>query len=58
MPSVTLGGGNGQAHQTQSFEVLGFDERTLQCWKTGETVFYDQQPLRDYQPPHKLTDIE
>ena len=46
------------ARQTQACEVLGLSERTLQRWQTGETVHCDQRPLRDYQPPHKLTEIE
>jgi transposase InsO family protein len=51
--SITAG-----ARQTQACEVLGLSERTLQRWQTGETVHCDQRPLRDYQPPHKLTVIE
>jgi putative transposase len=46
------------ARQAQACEVLGVSERTLQRWQTGETVHCDQRPLRDYQPPHKLTEIE
>jgi hypothetical protein len=46
------------ARQAQACEVLGLSERTVQRWQTGETVHCDQRPLRDYQPPHKLTDIE
>ena len=46
------------ARQAQACEVLGLSERTLQRWQMGETVHCDQRPLRDYQPPHKLTDIE
>jgi transposase InsO family protein len=51
--SITAG-----ARQAQACEVLGLSERTLQRWQTGETVPCDQRPTRDYQPPHKLTDIE
>ncbi len=46
------------ARQAQACEVLGLSKRTLQRWQTGETVHCDQRPLRDYQPPHKLTEIE
>jgi transposase InsO family protein len=46
------------ARQSQACEVLGLSERTLQRWQTGETVNCDQRPLREYQPPHKLTEIE
>lgn len=51
--SITAG-----ARQTQACEVLGLSERTLQRWQTGGTVLCDQRPLRDYQPPHRLTEIE
>ena len=51
--SVTAG-----ARRAKACEVLGLSERTLQRWQTGETVRCDQRPLRDYQPPHKLTAIE
>ena len=46
------------ARQSQACEILGLSERTLQRWQTGETVHCDQRPLREYQPPHKLTIIE
>ena len=46
------------ARQAKACEILGLSERTLQRWQTGETVRYDQRPIRSYQPPHKLTDIE
>jgi len=46
------------ARQAQACQVLGLSERTLQRWQTGEEVNSDQRPIRDYQPPHKLTDIE
>ncbi|MGZ8239547.1 MAG: IS3 family transposase [Methylobacter sp.] len=46
------------ARQAQACEVLGLSERTLQRWQTGETVHHDQRPLREHQPPHKLTEIE
>lgn len=51
--SVTQG-----TRQAQACEVLGLSERTLQRWQTGEAVQCDRRPLRDYQPPHKLTKIE
>jgi transposase InsO family protein len=46
------------ARRAKACEVLGLSERTLQRWQTGATVRCDQRPLRDYQPPHKLTAIE
>ena len=46
------------ARRAKACEVLGLSERTLQRWQTGETVRCDQRPLRDYQPPHKLTESE
>ena len=53
--SITAG-----ACRAKACEVLGLSERTLQRWQTGEAeaVRCDQRPLRDYQPPHKLTAIE
>jgi hypothetical protein len=51
--SVTAG-----ARRAKACEILGLSERTLQRWQTGEDVRCDQRPLRDYQPPHKLTAIE
>lgn len=44
--------------EDKACEVLGLSKRTLQRWQTGEAVRCDQRPLRDYQPPHKLTIIE
>jgi transposase InsO family protein len=51
--SITAG-----ARQAQACDVLGLSQRTLQRWQTGETISSDQRPLREYQPPHKLTEIE
>lgn len=51
--SITAG-----ARQAKACDVLGLSERTLQRWQTGDAVRSDQRPLRDYQPPHKLTAIE
>lgn len=51
--SITAG-----VRQAKACEVLGLSERTLQRWQVGGTVCCDQRPLRDYQPPHKLTEIE
>ncbi|MEQ1766478.1 MAG: IS3 family transposase, partial [Methylotenera sp.] len=51
--SITAG-----ARQAQACKVLGLSERTLQRWQTGEIVHGDQRPVRDYQPPHKLTALE
>ncbi len=46
------------ARQVKACDVLGLSERTLQRWQTDQTVRCDQRPLRNYQPPHKLTEIE
>ena len=46
------------ARQTNACDVLGLNERTLQRWQTDQTVHCDQRPLRNFQPPHNLTDIE
>jgi putative transposase len=51
--SITAG-----ARQAQACGVLGVSERTVQRWQAGEAVHCDRRPLRDYQPPHKLTEIE
>ena len=51
--SITAG-----ARQAQACEVLGLSERTLQRWQAGGVIHADQRPLRDYRPPHKLTEIE
>ena len=44
--------------QAQACEVLGLSERTLQRWQAGGAVHCDRRPLRDHQPPNKLTGIE
>lgn len=46
------------ARQAQACAVLGWSERTLQRWLEGETVGCDQRPLRQSEPPHKLTAAE
>jgi putative transposase len=46
------------ARRTKACEVLGLSERTLQRWQAGGDIRCDQRPLRDYQPPNKLTEIE
>jgi putative transposase len=46
------------ARRHQACDVLGLSARTLQRWQTGEAVSDDKRPLRDYQPPHKLTEVE
>jgi putative transposase len=46
------------ARQAQACEVIGLSERTLQRWQTDESGDGDRRSLRDYQPPHKLTEIE
>jgi len=46
------------ARQTQACQVLGLSERTVQRWQTGEIVHFDRRPVRTYQPPHKLTEME
>jgi transposase InsO family protein len=51
--SITAG-----ARQAQACGVLGLSERTLQRWQTGGVIHADRRPLRDYQPPHKLTERE
>ena len=51
--SITAG-----ARQAQACDVLGLSKRTLQRWQTGEIIGSDQRSLRQYQPPHKLTEIE
>lgn len=38
--------------------VLGLSLRTLQRWREGGTVGRDRRPLRQYEPPHKLTEAE
>ena len=44
--------------QAQACDVLGLSERTLQRWQAGGVIHADQRPLRDHQPPNKLTGIE
>ena len=46
------------ARQAKTCEVLGLSERTLQRWRTSDSVRCDQRSLRQYQPSHKLTAIE
>ena len=46
------------ARQAKACEVLGLSERTLQRWRTSDSVRCDQRSLRQYQPSHKLTAIE
>jgi transposase InsO family protein len=46
------------ARQAQACAVMGLSARTLQRWQDGETVRADQRPLRQYEPPHKLTAAE
>lgn len=46
------------ARQDQACAVLGLSARTLQRWQEGETVRSDRRPLRQYEPPHKLTAAE
>ncbi len=46
------------ARQAKACDVLGLSERTLQRWQTDQTVRCDQRPLRNFQPPQKLTEIE
>jgi putative transposase len=46
------------ARQAQACDVLGLSERTLQRWQAGGVIHADQRPLRDYRPPHKLTETE
>ena len=46
------------ARQESACAVLGFSPRTVQRWQEGEAVRGDQRPLRQYEPPHKLTAVE
>jgi len=46
------------ARQALACEVMGLSARTVQRWLSGETIQSDQRTVRDYQPPHKLTDME
>lgn len=46
------------ARQAPACAVPGLSERTLQRWLEGETVGCDQRPLRQSEPPHKLTAAE
>ncbi len=46
------------ARQESACAVLGLSPRTVQRWQAGGTVRTDQRPLRQYEPPHKLTTAE
>jgi transposase InsO family protein len=46
------------ARREKACALLGLSLRTMQRWQDGETVRVDQRPLRDYEPPHKLTETE
>jgi putative transposase len=46
------------ARQDQACAVVGLSPRTVQRWQEGEAIRGDQRPLRQYQPPHKLTAAE
>jgi putative transposase len=46
------------ARQGSACAVLGLSPRTVQRWQAGGTVRTDRRPLRQYQPPHKLTATE
>ena len=46
------------ARQDQACAVLGLSPRTLQRWQASETLGEDQRPLRQYTPPHALTEVE
>lgn len=46
------------ARQDQACAVMGLSPRTVQRWQEGEAIRSDQRPLRQYQPPHKLTVAE
>jgi putative transposase len=46
------------ARQDQACAVLGLSPRTLQRWQAGETLTEDLRPLRQYRPPHALTENE
>lgn len=46
------------ARQAQACTVLGLSPRTLQRWQAGETLAEDLRPLRQYTPPHALSEAE
>jgi putative transposase len=46
------------ARQDQACAVLGLSSRTLQRWQAGENLGEDRRPLRQYTPPHALTESE
>jgi putative transposase len=46
------------ARQDQACAVLGLSERTLQRWRDSDEVGCDRRQLRQYQPPHRLTEAE
>ncbi len=46
------------ARQESACAVLGLNPRTVQRWQEDGTVRPDQRPLRQYEPPHKLTEAE
>lgn len=46
------------ARQEAACAVLGLSVRTVQRWQVDGTVRSDQRPLRQYEPPHKLTEAE
>lgn len=46
------------ARRERACGVLGLNVRTLQRWQEGDAVRADQRPLRQYEPPHKLTEAE
>jgi transposase InsO family protein len=49
---------NAGARQDEACAVLGLSARTLQRWWTGGALRADQRPLRQHEPPHKLTEVE
>lgn len=47
------------ARQQQACAIMGLSGRTVQRWQQGDgAVRCDQRPLRNFEPPHKLTPIE
>ena len=46
------------ARQAAACAVLGLRPRTVQRWQASGAARGDQRPLRQYEPPHKLTAVE
>ena len=46
------------ARQDQACALLGLSSRTLQRWQAGKSLSEDQRSLRQYRPPHALSEAE